>query len=731
MFNTKSLRFKIPALIIILVMITIAGASYMSYEIFTQDIRHQIIQKNAVITEMISDQISQYLIAAQDTVEYVAKYASYNDMPSIKRSIDRIYGSYKWMDLMFYMTTDGKITYSNPHNDIIYQRDYVEREYFQHITKYKETYISKVFISSILNQPHIIIVSPIIDPQTGEMKGIIGGGVPLNSLQKIVEKTQQSFDGRIYVVDMDGTTLVSPNESDITNRVVLNRRVKISGEEQELSDIMERYTEGIGEYKSDLDRVYVSFSKIPNYKGLVIVEQNEQYILGQLGEIKSRFFSGIVFVMISVLILSMYFAHTITSPIENLVNFVRRLSSDIDSGTKEVEITASDELGELERAFHHMGRELSLKMEALKNLHKREYDIKKYLNNILKSAASGIIVIDYYNKISIFNTAAEEITGYRSQYFINKPLEFLASHIGFPLEIFKNYINGEENTVTERECLIKKNEGVMIPLSISLSPVYDDEGQVISTVCLIKDLTKIKVLEEHLRREDRLKTIGEMSSSIIHEIGNPLAGMSNLLEVLRDHVEDKNLRDELLTALSEEVNMLNNLVINFLDFTRTHKSLPITTNILGVINSALNILNSEIMNKNVNIVKKYSSSVPLVKIDPATVRQAFVNLLKNSVQAVDENGKITIEVKTVEEDYRRILCISILDNGEGISEDKIEQIFNPFYTTKQDGTGLGLAIVHKIIRDNNGTISVKSEVGASTEFIICFEGEIIDEAANY
>lgn len=731
MLNTRSLKFKIPLWIITLVIITIAGASYMSYNIFTQNIKEQIIQKNAVITEMISDQISQYLSAAQDTVEYVAKYASYNDMPSIQRSIDRIYSSYQWMDLMFYMTTDGRIAYSNPHNDIIYKRNYVDREYYQYIMKHKETYISKVFISSILNQPHIIVVAPIMDQQTGEIKGIIGGGVPLNSLKKIVEKTQQSFDGKIYVVDMDGTLLVSPDEEDMRNSKVLTRRVMVKGEEREIPDTMETYGEGIGEYKSDSGTVYVSYSKIPNYRGMVIVEQNEQYITGQIGEIKSRFFSGIIFVLITVLILSMYFAHTITSPIEKLVSLVRGMGKDLDEGTKEMEITSIDEFGELERAFHHMRKELSLKMEALKNLHKREYDIKKYLNSILKSAASGIIVIDYYNRISIFNTAAEEITGYRSQFFINKSLEFLASHTELSLDIFKNYINGEENTVTERECSIRRSDGTIIPLSISLSPVYNDEGKVISTVCLIKDLTRIKILEEHLRREDRLKTIGEMSSSIIHEIGNPLAGMSNLLEVLKDNLDDENLRNELLMALREEVNMLNNLVINFLDFTRTHKNVPVTTNILSVIHSALNILNSEITNKNVRIIKKFPTAVPLVKIDPATVRQAFVNILKNSIQAVDQKGKITIEVKTLEKDYKRVLYISVLDNGVGIPEDKIEQIFNPFYTTKQDGTGLGLSIVHKIIRDNHGTISVRSEVGKYTEFMVCFEGESIDEAVNY
>lgn len=261
--------------------------------------------------------------------------------------------------------------------------------------------------------------------------------------------------------------------------------------------------------------------------------------------------------------------------------------------------------------------------------------------------------------------------------------------------------------------------------------MYNDEGQVISTVCLIKDLTRIKALEEQLRREDRLKTIGELSSSIIHEIGNPLAGMTNLLEVLKDNFEEKELREELLSALREEVNMLNNIVINFLDFTRTHKNKPVATNILGIINSALNILNSEIANKNIHVEKKFPNKVPLVTIDPSAVRQAFVNIFKNSIQAMGDNGRMIIEVKNMVEDSKKILSISVLDTGVGILPEKIEQIFNPFFTTKEDGTGLGLSIVHKIIRDNHGTISVRSESGEYTEFIICFEGEILDETINY
>ncbi|MEW9123581.1 MAG: ATP-binding protein [Thermotaleaceae bacterium] len=731
MISPKSLNIRIPALIIVLVMITITGTSYMSYKVFSNDIKDQILNKNLIITDMISEQVSLYLSAAQDTVEYVAKYATHNDLEMIQRSIDKIFDTYSWMDLMFYMSPQGRIVYSNPHNDIIYHRDYVDREYYQYMLQNKKSYISKVFISSILNLPHIIIVAPILDDNTGELKGIIGGGVPLTKIKEIVEKTQGSFEGSIYVVDIDGTILVSPNQDNTNQGMPLTRDLVVNGRSTDIHQVLQKYEQGTGEYMENTDNIYVSFKRIPNYRGMVIIEQHEKYIVGQIGTLKSRFFSGVLFVMIAVLILSMYFAYTITSPIKKLVDYVRLLSSDLDKGTHEVQVTNKDEIGELETAFHNMSKELRVKMEALRKLHKREYEIKKYLNNILKSAASGIIVVDIENKISIFNTAAEEITGYQSRFFINKDLDLLSNCTGLPQEIFKYYITGEGNAVEERECSIKKNDGSLVPISISLSPVYNDEGRVISTVCLIKDLTKLKVLEGHLRREDRLKTIGELSSSIIHEIGNPLAGMTNLLEVLKDNLEEKELREELLLALEEEVNMLNNIVINFLDYTRTHKNKPVSTNILGVINSALNLLNSEIANKSILVEKKFPNRVPLVRIDPSTVRQAFVNIFKNSIQALNENGRIIVEVKNMVEDGKKILGIFILDTGQGIPAEKIDQIFNPFYTTKEDGTGLGLSIVHKIIRENNGTITVRSEAGKHTEFIICFEGEILDETINY
>ncbi|WZL72802.1 ATP-binding protein [Clostridiaceae bacterium 35-E11] len=730
MISSKSLKIKIPALIIGLVMIAIISTSYISYHIFQENMKEEIVQKNFIITDMISDQVSQYLSNAQSTVEYVAKYAATNDMKSIQSYIDSVYTNYNWMDLMFYMTADGRITYSNPHNDVIYSRNYVNREYYQYMIKYKQTYISKVFVSSILNQPHIIIVAPILDKKTGALKGIIGGGVPLSNIKKVVRKTQETFEGKIYVVDRDGMVLVTPNDMEISEGMSLEREILLGEQEIPLKEVILHNKQGVGEYTNDSEITYVAFSKMKNYEGIVFVEQDQAYVLEQIEKIKPRFITNILLIMLVVLILSIYFAHTITMPIEKLVLFVRGLNRDIDKKSRSFEVIAKDEIGELEQAFDSMRKELSLKMEALKNLHKRECEIKQYLNNILKSVASGIIVIDHENKISVFNTAAEEILGLKQAFFMHKDLTFLLQHSDLPQDIFQDYEKREKNIVMEREYNIPKKDGSIKVLNIELSPVYDEEGKIIGTICLMKDLTRIKILEEHIRREDRLKTIGELSSNLIHEIGNPLAGMTNLLEVLRDNWDEEDLREELLDTLREEVNILNDMVIKFLDFTRAHKNKSILTNIVDVLESAMNILYSEIVHKDIQVIKKIPAQLPLLKMDVSGLRQAFVNLLKNSIQAVDYHGEIRIEVKLLEKGENKLLYISIRDNGLGIPQEKAEQIFNPFFTTKENGTGLGLSIVHKIITDNHGIISVKSEVGKYTEFTICFEGGLWDETTH-
>ncbi|WP_053955567.1 PAS domain-containing sensor histidine kinase [Inediibacterium massiliense] len=723
----KSLKIKIPMFIILLVVFTILASSYASYKIFSEQIRKHIVNENERIGNMVSDQVNQYLLDAQNTVEYVAKNATGQSMENIQKHILEVYNSYRWMDVMFFMSVDGKIVYSIPHNDIIYHRDYVKREYYHYIIENKKTYISKVFISSLLNQPHIMIVSPIFKPHSTVMSGMIGGGVPLESIRDIIYKTQKSYDGRIYVIDNDRKILVSPEHEHIGKKVFLQRKIQMNHQTYTLDEIIKKNIKGVGKYEKGLHTVYISFHDIENYEGLVVVERDEAYIGEEIKRIQKELIPWIIMIMITALILSLFIAYTITKPIEKLVIYTRKISKDIKQGLKGFRVTKNNEIGELQLAFYRMSKDLDTKIEDLKTLHKKEQDTRKYLNNILRSAGMGVIVINEEKQIVIFNKTSEDIIGVAGIDVIGEKVERLVSSLYFPDEIF-SISQKEKNKIIEKEYKIQNSKKEEVFISMIISSVYNDDGEIIGIVCLMKDVTRIKMLEEQLKREDKLKTIGELSSAIIHEIGNPLAGMTNLLEVLKENMDHEDVREEIIHALIEEVGMLNNIVINYLEFTRMHNNEKVYVNILHIIDSALNILKSEIRYKQIRIMKQFPSQVPLIKVSPSAIRQAIVNIIKNGIQAVDNYGIIQIKVQGVESNN---VMISIKDNGNGMDEDVVDKIFNPFFSTKEDGTGLGLSIVHKIIKDNNGNISVKSQKEEGTDFILTFEGGDPTEGTDY
>ncbi|PAB57622.1 ATP-binding protein [Anaeromicrobium sediminis] len=714
----RSLKVKIPAIIIILALISILLTAFVSYDLFTKKIRQQIIDKNETISNTTSDQVSQYLSDAKGVIEYLARNINVKDMDKVKREIDKAYIGYHWIDVVFFMSPEGKIVYSKPHNDIIYERSYLDRDYYNYVMKEKSSYISKVFVGSIVKQPHIMIAVPIIDPITNEVEGIIGGGVPLRAIKKIVNKAYEIYDGDIYVIDTNTKALVSPHDN-VYEKMYLKRNVNIDGKTMDLKELAQTYERGTGDYKKDFSNVYISFNKIKNYDGMIIVEKDEKSILDEINVIKSKFLSYLLIILSLILILSISLANSIVRPIKDLVNYTRKISDNIDKdvlNTKDIKLNNNSEIRELEISFRNMAIELYKKIVAFKLMHKREKNLRKYLDNILKSAGSGVIVINYHGKVAIFNKAAQNITGIKSKEIVNKSSDQLLKLLG----LSEGMISLKNKKSIEGEFVINNIQNKEIPVDIVISPVLDEDKEIVSIVCILRDLTRIKLLEKELKIKDRLETMGQLSSAIIHEIGNPLAGMTNLLEVLKDNIEEENVREDIISALNDEVDVLNNMVINFLDFTRLSKTERVDANVYHIINSALSILNSQIKYKMIRIIEEISPNIPTIRIDPMGMRQVIVNILKNSIQAVGEYGIIHVKVGPTENNH---VEIRIRDNGNGIKKEMIDKIFNPLFTTKEEGNGLGLYVVHNIVIENGGSITVNSEEGKYTEFVLNFKGE--------
>jgi two-component system sensor histidine kinase HydH len=217
---------------------------------------------------------------------------------------------------------------------------------------------------------------------------------------------------------------------------------------------------------------------------------------------------------------------------------------------------------------------------------------------------------------------------------------------------------------------------------------------------------QLTVAEAAVRRSERLAALGQLSAGLAHELRNPLGSIKGSADLLaRSASHNDPMAKELAGIISAEVDRTNSLVTRFLDFARPLEPRRESTDVTSVIDRAVN-------RAKVEVVRDYSPSLPRLAIDPELMEQVFLNLVTNAEQASAPGNPITIRTREVEEQAE----VSVIDHGCGIPRDKIETIFNPFVTTRQNGVGLGLAIVAKIVDGHGGKMAVESEPGKGSTF---------------
>jgi signal transduction histidine kinase len=222
---------------------------------------------------------------------------------------------------------------------------------------------------------------------------------------------------------------------------------------------------------------------------------------------------------------------------------------------------------------------------------------------------------------------------------------------------------------------------------------------------------QILEIEEQLRRADRLSALGELSAGMAHEIRNPLGSIRGTAEILREAVPPDDPRAEFADIMLREVDRLNGVVQDFLDFARPGESDRERIQLATVIRDLLALVRQQARKGGIEVVCEAPVDVEVLA-DGEQLRQAFLNLVLNAFQAMPEGGRLEVSLQVVGE---RVL-VRFRDNGAGIEADHLERIFNPFFTTRSSGTGLGLAITHRIVQAHNGRIQVTSTRGEGTTF---------------
>jgi len=319
--------------------------------------------------------------------------------------------------------------------------------------------------------------------------------------------------------------------------------------------------------------------------------------------------------------------------------------------------------------------------------------------------------ITYYamGSTSLFGWGREEII-FRDSSVFYKTQE-ASSKLAFALEEVRR--KGE----CEIEIEMVKKDGEALPVLLSINKLADTEGKLRGYIFIAKDITERKNMEYHLVQSEKLIAMGQLTAGLAHEINNPLFVISGRLDLLLEQKGiGKNQRQE-LGIIREQTDRIRVLVDRFLRFSRKSSSLkPDEIDINKLIENVLPLLSyHELHTKDITIRKGFAEGLPKVRVDINQLQEVFINLFLNAFQAMPDGG--TLDIKTRNLDGNSVE-IRISDSGYGISPENIKKIFTPFFTTKNEGTGLGLPICYNIIRNHNGTIDLKSEVGKGTTFII-------------
>jgi PAS domain S-box-containing protein len=366
---------------------------------------------------------------------------------------------------------------------------------------------------------------------------------------------------------------------------------------------------------------------------------------------------------------------------------------------------------ELEKRFE----DLNLKLEETNNQLRQslvEKDkISNYLNNILESISSGVLVINSVGKITLFNRAAGEITGYQTDEVLGKDyLEIMGKGVGKKATPLHTLETGISHLNEEKEILDKNDN--KIPLGFSTSILTDGENNQLGAVEVFFDLSHIKKLEQEIARVKTLAALGEMAATVAHEVRNPLGGIAGFAAILEKDLSENDPRRKWVKKIIEGVENLNRIVINLLNYTKVVKFSPNKVDFLRFLDDTLNffLMDLSAQTRNIEIIKNYPPEKFECLIDVEQFRQVVLNLLRNSVQALPEGGKIEVLTRPIKDK----VIFKISDSGVGMDEQTQKQLFNPFFTTKEGGTGLGLSTVKKIVDAHKGEIEIESEKSKGT-----------------
>jgi PAS domain S-box-containing protein len=653
------------------------------------------------LSEETSNKIERFLFERYGDIQVIS------ESPILKSSdiskdlklkyLENVRKAYETYDFIIVTDANGTIDLAsgNIENDSTY------KQFFSYV-KSGEIFVSD-FIYNEKNKSYVMyFISPIMD-DNNNLIGTVVERMNFFSIDDIVKNVHPGKSGYAYIIDMSGKSIMSSANTP-----------EIKGPLSSSQGILYSTNDSI-DYISALNPLKKYSSQANTWS--LVVEEPVKEAFEVTTKLRNYIIITILFSALALLVLANIMTKLITRPIKRLV--MKTQSAAEGDFIQDINVESRDEIGSLASSFNILLSNLKSMMnqvlEVSGEIASLE-EIRQYVDRFFENIPSAIITADNYGTITSINNVACQILDCDKNAVLGKNIndESISINLEPVINLLKDGI--EKEAVYIKHILkIKGSTEKEIPVMINTSLQKDSSGKLLGVIGAFRSLEEIKNFEESMVRAKNLASVGALSAGMAHEIRNPLTSIKGYAQFIKLELGESNPLNEDINIIINEVDRLNGILDRFLAFARPNQPKLESCNVNDIINDIVKLLSKDTLPKNI-ILKTELETLPDSALDYEQIEQAVLNVAINAVQAMKNGGTLTLN--THYNAIEKLVEISISDTGPGIKTESLEDIFEPFYTTKPKGTGLGLAITSTIIESHKGFIEVKSAPEQGTQFII-------------
>ncbi|GAB4173808.1 MAG: PAS domain-containing sensor histidine kinase [Geothermobacteraceae bacterium] len=405
----------------------------------------------------------------------------------------------------------------------------------------------------------------------------------------------------------------------------------------------------------------------------------------------------------------------IALPLQELIRGTREMAR--GNLSTSIAVSSEDEIGQLTRSFNTMAAELQTRRErllrTLEDLRRSRKEIlseRNFKETVFENIETGILTLTTEGQVSSLNGPARKMLDLDD---VGQSVHWQQLLAAWP-ELAESLGRGlkEEQLPRWSEYVTLEREGRVQTFRLALFPL--GHRHLSGHIVTIEDLTERVQMRQRMERMERLASLGRLSAGLAHEVRNPLTGISLLLDELHDRLLHQQNDQELIRRALQEIERLEGLVGSLLSFSTVTRGEKKPGDLSRVVEELLLLVGKQLEKQGIELVFDREQKLPTICFDANRIKQALLNLVTNAMDSMPDGGTLHVGVASCDDG----VLVTIRDTGGGMDPDRLEMIFEPFYTSKEGGTGLGLAITHNIISEHGGRIDAESRVGQGSLFRI-------------